>query len=184
MSNKMNPSKNCWQNKEWLEEQYFKNKLTFAKIGKLVNKTDKTIQHFFRKHGLISRSIITGLKGKDHPRWKGGRAYDSHGYIRFYHPEQHAYRAKCIPYVLEHVLVVEKKLGRPLKHPEVVHHNDGIINHNSPENLRVFANPKEHNAFEWKLNLFIKQILHGDLAPHLKNELQSIFESYSLVKER
>lgn len=183
----MNPSANPWQRKEWLEEQYFKNKLTFAQIGKLVGRTDKTIQHFFKKLGLIARPSILGLQGENHPRWKGGRAYDSHGYVRFYHPDKHAYRAKHIPYVLEHVLVAEKKLGRPLKHPEVVHHNDGITDHNSPENLRVFSTPKEHNDFEWKLNLFIKQILHGNLALHLKKELQYIFEDFSsshFVKER
>lgn len=183
---KLDPANNPWQNKEWLEEQYFENKLTFAQIGKLVGKTDKTIQHFFKKFGLISRPSILGLQGKDHPRWKGGRPYDQHGYVRAFHPEPHDYRAKCNPYVLEHVLVAEQTLGRPLKHPEVVHHNDGTKDNNHPDNLRVFSTPKEHNDFEWRLNLFIKQVLHGSLAPHLKEELQFIFKDFesSLVKER
>ena len=183
---KLNPDINPWQNKAWLEEQYFKNKLSFNKMGQLVGKTGKTIEYFFKKYGLKSRPPILGLKGNSHPRWKGGRSYDQHGYVRKFHPEPHLYKAKHLPYVLEHILVAEEKLGRPLKRPEVVHHNDGVKDNNHPDNLTVFPTPKAHNDFEWQLNLFIKQVLHGNLAPDLKTELQSIFKDFrnSLVKER
>lgn len=44
----------------------------------------------------------------------------------------------------EHRAVAEQKLGRKLKHGEVVHHIDGDKRNNSPENIMVFANQAEH----------------------------------------
>ena len=37
----------------------------------------------------------------------------------------------------EHQLVMEKKLGRPLRKGEVVHHNDGNGRNNAPGNLTL-----------------------------------------------
>ena len=45
-----------------------------------------------------------------------------------------------------HRWVEEKKLGRKLKPDEVVHHRDGNKLNNSPTNLKVFRNQKEHMA--------------------------------------
>ena len=44
----------------------------------------------------------------------------------------------------EHRVVAERKLGRPLKPGEVVHHIDGDIKNNAAENLMVFATQAEH----------------------------------------
>jgi endogenous inhibitor of DNA gyrase (YacG/DUF329 family) len=43
-----------------------------------------------------------------------------------------------------HRIVAEKKLGRPLKPGEVVHHIDRDKRNNHPENLMVFPSQKEH----------------------------------------
>lgn len=175
-----------WRNKEWLIEQYFKNKFSFAKIGKIAGCRDKTVQHFFKKFGLNSRSTILGLKGKNNPRWIGGRVYDQGGYIRIFHPKPHIFLQNN-KYVLEHILVMEEKLGRSLIPPEMVHHLNGIKDDNHPENLKLMSNRKEHINYEWIINIFAKQIMFGKIAPHLKDELQLMFNQFissSLVKER
>ena len=45
---------------------------------------------------------------------------------------------------LEHRLVMEVKLGRPLDEYEVIHHINGIKHDNRPENLEVFADQSVH----------------------------------------
>jgi hypothetical protein len=51
---------------------------------------------------------------------------------------------KNIPRILEHRIVLEKHLGRYLLPEERVDHIDGLTLHNSPVNLRLFANNSEH----------------------------------------
>ena len=48
--------------------------------------------------------------------------------------------------VLEHRLVMEKKIGRYLTPIERVHHIDGDTINNHPDNLELFDNPSKHNA--------------------------------------
>lgn len=43
-----------------------------------------------------------------------------------------------------HRLVMEKKIGRPLKEGEVVHHIDGNKRNNHPDNLMLFSSQSEH----------------------------------------
>ena len=67
--------------------------------------------------GLGKGFVFSGgykmIKKRDHPRaWANG-------------------------YVYEHILVLEKKLGRPLEPHEVSHHLDGNQLNNSPNNLIV-----------------------------------------------
>ena len=46
--------------------------------------------------------------------------------------------------VLEHRVVMEQELGRPLSTAEVVDHIDGITIHNAPRNLRLFESNAAH----------------------------------------
>ena len=56
---------------------------------------------------------------EEHPSWKGGR-YEQGGYVFVYQPDHP--RAQTNGYVLEHVLVAEKALGRALPTGAVIHH--------------------------------------------------------------
>jgi len=75
------------------------------------------------------------IKGARNVSWKGGRNYID-GYIRVWKPDHPNNNGG---YVLEHRLVVEKRLGRYLKKNETVHHINGVRDDNISENLIVMT---------------------------------------------
>lgn len=64
------------------------------------------------------------------------------GYKKLLLPDHH--RSDVKGYVFEHIVVMEKSIGRPLKRPEVVHHIDRDKGNNNIENLMLFPNQSEH----------------------------------------
>jgi hypothetical protein len=75
------------------------------------------------------QKVKPSMRGKTHPSWKGGHYTTSGGYIRI-----HLGGGKQI---LEHRLVMEQMIGRPMLATETVHHKNGIRNDNRPENLEL-----------------------------------------------
>lgn len=59
--------------------------------------------------------------------------------------DKRGYRRYSDSNKLVHRQVAEKKLGRALRKGEVVHHKDRNKLNNSPNNLWVFKNQKEHD---------------------------------------
>lgn len=73
--------------------------------------------------------------GPKHYRWRGGRKLHSEGYIyKLCHGHP---RATKDGYVLEHIIVMEDKLGRSLGPGEIVHHLNEVKSDNRPDNLEV-----------------------------------------------
>jgi len=73
---------------------------------------------------------------------KGNRAeryIDNNGYVKVFCPTHPS--AQIRGYVLEHRLVLEKKLGRLLDSSEIVHHINEIRTDNRPENLQAMTRP-------------------------------------------
>lgn len=80
---------------------------------------------------------VSPRSGENSPRWKGGRIIDKNGYVKVYTGEHHPSGAR--KYRLEHRIVMEQQLGRPLKRHEIVHHKDGNRQNNDPSNLEIWS---------------------------------------------
>lgn len=75
--------------------------------------------------------------GENHHAWKGGIIEDGNGYIQVKAPNHP--KVNRGGYVREHVLVMEKKIGRYLNSTETVHHKNGIRSDNRVDNLELWA---------------------------------------------
>lgn len=167
-----------YQNKDWLWGQYQKG-LSFDSITKLANCGHTNIYQWFKKFGLKSRPApCKGTCQRElNPNWKGGHFKLPNGYFYQHHPEPHAYQSKSY-YVYEHILIMEKKIGRLLVKPETVHHLNGSPSDNRPENLMLFKNNAEHRRYEGQLGQFVKNLLWGGLSPNLKPELFKLLNNF------
>ena len=84
-------------------------------------------------HGNWSQ--IVGKHGEEHPSWKGGRWFSSHGYAKVWSPSN--LNRDNDGYVYEHVLQMQKFLCRALTDNEIVHHKNGIKDDNRLCNLHL-----------------------------------------------
>lgn len=81
-------------------------------------------------------------RGKPRPDLGDGRYINRFGYVLVRNPD-HPEARKYGGYVLEHRLVMERTLGRPLTTDEGVHHMNHVKDDNRPENL-MLVNRVEH----------------------------------------
>lgn len=100
----------------------------------------------YRGREIREKKLYSGSRAFN---WKGGRTKNVHGYIvinlnalsdsdrKLALPMSH--NAGCQLRVLEHRLVMAKKLGRSLFPNEVVHHKNGIKDDNREENLEFLV---------------------------------------------
>ncbi len=88
-----------------------------------------------------------GISGKKTGNWQGGRIIVD-GYYYVYHAT-HPHK-RLGNYVLEHRLIIEKKIGRYLFKDEIVHHKDRNKLNNALNNLVLLKNQSIHNQYHLK----------------------------------
>jgi len=126
----------------------YKNK-TYDEILKLAssNRTKKSLSHKNSRQWHVPREVVSvpltrhSQKGSKNSNWKGGRTKHSSGYVLVYTPEHPRAHNR---YVFEHILVMEKKLGRYVRKDELIHHINGIKDDNRLENLEILTT-REHS---------------------------------------
>ena len=93
------------------------------------------------------------FSGENHPRWNGGKTLGSNGlYILIRKPDHP--NCDSHGYVRKHHLVIEKYLGRYLKHDEEVHHINGNKRDNKIKNLMLIKNRSTHLKLEHKIGTY------------------------------
>lgn len=121
-----------------------------------------------RSCGCLRKAYTDSMHGEGHPGWKGGRTFDTNGYVRLWMPQHpNAYSDKT---VLEHIYVMSEFLGRPLRKGENVHHRNGVKADNRIENLELWvksqpAGQRVEDMVEWAKS-YIKQ--YGEEAKKLQ----------------
>lgn len=154
-----------WQDYDWLYKHYIVKGMSMPQIADKVDTYQSRIGWWLHKLNIQTRSN-GGTKSR--------RYVDEHKYVNIWSPN-HPLASKSRPYKREHVLVMEKELGRYLSKTEVVHHLDGVRTNNDISNLKYFPNCSSHKLYEGKIQQFAKQLIWGDLNPSLKKELQDLF---------
>jgi hypothetical protein len=89
-------------------------------------------------------SGISSMKGDKNPNWHGGRMKTGENgeYVAMYTPDHVRARYN---HVMEHILIAESVLGKPLPPKAVVHHVDHKPANNQNNNLIICENQAYHN---------------------------------------
>lgn len=138
-------------NKEWLIKEYVDKKKSIRQIAIDINATVGAVNSAIRWLGIETRKsreaydlkYPNGRFGENAANWRGGRRKTGKGgrYMTIYKPEHP--HASYDGYVMEHRLVMEKKIGRFLTEEEIIHHLDGNGQNNDILNLQL-TSKKEH----------------------------------------
>jgi HNH endonuclease len=100
---------------------------------------------FISGHNLTPASTTGPLNNN----WKGGKIKDNMGYVLIKLPEHP--RAYKEGYVLEHILVCEKALGKSLPHKAIPHHVNENRSDNRPENLVICQDQAYHALLHMRM---------------------------------
>ena len=99
-----------------------------------------------RKNGDLTRGrrnpACSRGNGPINPLWHGRKI--SRGYVYIWKPNHPRCVARGHGYVLEHIVVMEKHLGRHLSASETIHHINRNKADNRIENLMLFPSRGEH----------------------------------------
>lgn len=148
--------------KEQLIELYDRQKLSLSKVAKRYGVCAQTILNWMRGYGIPRRTLSDAWRCKTEEelrvhlarRTKGGQRYrgrDRWNWVPDGTKKEHDdyVLVKCAGHprgnwIPEHILVMERHLGRYLAGNEEIHHRNRNKRDNRIENLQLFANHSEH----------------------------------------
>ena len=90
-----------------------------------------------KKHLSVARKAVIAsgnMVGKNHPNWKGGKHHSHDGYYKV--------NTGANKQQYEHIVIMEKHIGRKLLKNEVVHHIDFNPSNNKINNLLLTTHGK------------------------------------------
>lgn len=123
-------NKNYAFNTEDLINFYNKNpSMTQIEIAKKFNISRRCLQRFLYQNNIFrpkNRPI-----GNKNGKWKGGFLINRN--------RKYIYQGPNKKYIEESRIIMEQKLGRKLDRKEIVHHINGNVQDNNPDNLLVMS---------------------------------------------
>ncbi len=137
-----------YKNKEWLKYQYLELKKKPIQIAKECNTTRETIYRWLHSFNIP----LIKIKGLNHPHSKGEFTYGG-GYRWLYKPN-HPRANKRGGRIQEHIIIIEKSIGRFLTKEERTHHVDFNKLNNDINNLFLCKN----NSHHWKVHMELYKI--------------------------
>lgn len=137
---------------ETVREMY-ESGMSQVEIGECLGVSQKVVWRFMKNNGIKARTAAKRNQyGENNDSWRGGKIVDEAGYTLI-QCKGHPRASKCGAYVMEHILVAEKTIGRYLADNEVVHHINGRKWDNRPENLAVMTK-SEHVKLHWMIRRY------------------------------
>lgn len=89
--------------------------------------------------------------GAEASNWRGGRSVRKDGRVLVYAPGHPNANMGGGSHILEYRLVASQMLGRPLRRGEIVHHRNGDVTDNRPENLEVMTQSEHSSAHHYRV---------------------------------
>lgn len=139
MSKDISKDDKKYQDKDWLLEKLFEEHLCVSEIAEECDVSITTVSRWAAYFEIREIRPYKGdKKGSKNPYWKGGKYIDkNNGYVWVHKPSHVG--ANKRGYVVEHRLVAEEFIGRPLRANEIVHHKNKKKHDNRLDNLEIIV---------------------------------------------